>query len=396
MFSQRLPENLSPNPLTEALAALRGKALNVRDLTLSNPTQAGFAYPGELLAPLSAPAALAYDPNSTLVERSPIVDLWKRRGYCVAPSQVVLTASTSEAYAALFKLLCDPDDEVLVPRPSYPLLDHLARFESVILRDYRLSYDGSWAIDWDSLERARTEKTRAICVISPNNPTGSYLKADELERLEALGLPVISDEVFGDYPLTSDNRRITSVVGAKTGLFFSLDGLSKSVGLPQMKLSWITVAGEPALVRAATERLEFVLDAYLSVSTPIKTAASHFLSVGKVVTRSIHERVLGNYRVLGECLRNTPVSLLFAEGGWCAVLQLPTLMTDEAWALKLLNEKHVLTQPGYFYDFEEEARLVVSLLTPPEILSQGIEALLELVAGCCSSPTQPKNAAGST
>jgi len=383
VFSKRTPLNLTPNALALALEEFKAKGQAWLDLTVSNPTEAGFSYPAELLQGLSNPRSLAYRPEARGVNLNPIVELWQRRGYAVRAEQIALTVSTSEAYSLLFKLLCDPFDEVLVPRPSYPLLDHLAQFENVVLRDYQLCYDGSWSFDWASIEAALSPKTRAICVVSPNNPTGSYLKHDELERLLSFGLPVICDEVFADYPLTQDARRVTSVVGMREGLFFSLDGLSKTVGLPQMKLGWITVSGAPDNISASMQRLEFMLDAYLSVSTPIQLAAAHFLSVGQIVTNSIRERLLANHAWLRERLRSTSVSLLFAEGGWYATLQLPKIMTDEAWALLLLKDHQILTQPGYFYDFEEEAHLVVSLITPPEIFRSGIERLLSAVSPQC-------------
>lgn len=379
MFSKRAGQEQPPNRLSETLARIRRSPEPWIDLTLANPTQAGLSYPKELLTDLSNPAALQYQPEALGVDRSPMVALWQRRGYQVSPEQIVLTASTSEAYAILFKLLCDPGDEVLVPRPSYPLLDHLTTLESVNLSNYRLSYDGSWSIDWVSVEAALSEKTRAICIVNPNNPTGSYLKQDELQRLLALGLPVISDEVFGDYPLRTDERRVRSVVGMQTGLFFSLDGLSKSVGLPQMKLAWITVAGEAEKVAAATERLGFLLDTYLSVSTPIQLAAPQLLLLGRTVQQGIQARILENHEWLGQRLQGSLVSPLFTEGGWCAALRLPKWMTDEAWALAILMEARTLTQPGYFYDFEEEALLVVSLLTPPDSFRSGIEQMLGVV-----------------
>jgi alanine-synthesizing transaminase len=378
-WSRRSSFSLSPNAWSRRAEGLAQGDEPWWDLTVSNPTQVGFGHAPSLLDSLADPRSLQYEPEALGLQRQPIAELWGRRGYSVSPSQIAVTAGTSEAYGVLFKLLCDPGDSVLIPAPSYPLLHELSRFEGVELRPYPLTYDGAWSIDLDSLRRQRTATTRAVCVVNPNNPTGSYLKPAELEALLELGLPVISDEVFWDYPLQGPDAPRESVVAATSGLCFSLDGLSKTAALPQLKLGWITVAGDAGLTSEALGRLEVLLDAYLSVGTPVQLALAQLLREAEPVRRGIQGRTLANYEWLKERLRQTVVTPLFCEGGWYASLALPALMTDEAWAELVADEARVLTHPGYFFDFLEEARLVVSLLSPEALFQQGIERLLSVV-----------------
>jgi alanine-synthesizing transaminase len=272
---------------------------------------------------------------------------------------------------------------VLVPRPSYPLFEFLAGMESVTVRPYPLLYCGGWAIDWEALEAALTDRTRAIILVNPNNPTGSYVKREDLERLVALSsereIALISDEVFSDYAFASDPTRVTTLAGAGQGLAFALSGLSKVVGLPQMKLGWIVVAGSVERREGAWERLEWIADTYLSVATPVQCAAARLLVAGKDVREQIRRRTLENLEFTRRAIEGTGATALAVEGGWYLTLQVPTLHSEEEWVVKLLDRWNVLAQPGYFFDFDSEAFLVVSLLTQPAIFQEGIGRVLKCI-----------------
>jgi alanine-synthesizing transaminase len=382
MFSSRSAFDLSLNALARAHAKVRDGAL--LDLTESNPTHAGIAYDrGAILPALATPASLLYEPfpfglPSARVAVAADLSLY---GPPVDPSRVVLTASTSEAYTFLFKLLCDPEDEVLVPRPSYPLFEHLARLECVRAVPYRVAYDGAWHVDLPSVRAGVSKRTRAIVAVSPNNPTGSYLKRHELTSLADLGLPIVSDEVFGRYATRTDPTRACSALEAadRAPLVFSLGGLSKLAGLPQMKLAWMGVGGESARVAEALGRLEVIADAFLSVGTPIQGALPALLSSRVVAESAIRARVLANLAALRSAVEGSAVSLLDVEGGWSAILRLPRTRTEEAWALELLERDAVHVHPGHFYDFEDEAYMIVSLLTPEATLREGVRRMVARV-----------------
>ena len=375
VFSSRLKWDSHPNPLSTLLAEKRRNGAAILDLTESNPTRAGLHYPGdELLRALADPRALRYDPDprGLLSAREAVSDYYAQRGVEVPASRILLTASTSEAYSYLFKLLADPGDEILVPRPSYPLFDYLAAMESVCVRQYPLRYDGVWHIDFPALASAITPRTRAIVVVNPNNPTGSYLKRAEWERLQTFGLPILSDEVFSDFAFSTrprahpHARRATSNV-----LTFSMSGLSKIAGLPQMKLGWIAAGGPDH--PAALEGLEWIADTFLSVSTPVQWALPRILAASGIVQEQIRGQTRANLEHLRERSRaaGSPCRCLPVEGGWYAVLEVPRIRSEEDWVLHLLAEKDVLVQPGFFYDFESEAFLVLSLLTPPAVFAEG-------------------------
>ncbi len=362
------------------MAARRAAGATLVDLTLSNPTRAGIPYAPNVASALArSDAVLRYDPEpfGLATARAAVSALWRERGLDVPPERIALTASTSEAYAFAFKLLCDPGDQVLVPAPSYPLLEHLGALESVELVSYRLGYDGAWFIDVNEVRARVTERTRAVVVVSPNNPTGTYLKRDELARLSALGLPLVSDEVFGDYAFGDDARRARSVLEAESGLVLALDGLSKAAALPQMKLGWLTLGGAPGLVAEALARLEIALDAFLSPGTPVQRALPELLATRGVAAEAVRARTRANLAAVNAACRDSPVSLLPVEGGWYAVLRFPATASDEEWALRAL-EVGVLVQPGYFFDFADEPHLVVSLLTPEPALAAGLRALVQL------------------
>lgn len=348
------------------------------DLTESNPTRAELPYAEDVLMALADPRGRVYapDPRGSASARQSVADYYAERGREVSPEAVVLTASTSEAYAFLFQLLADPGDEILAPRPSYPLFEFLAGLACVTMRSYPLRYDGAWHIDFAALEASFSARTRAVVVVNPNNPTGSFLKQDELERLEAIaarrGVAILSDEVFADYAFGEDRQRVTTLVGPRRALTFSLSGLSKVAGLPQLKLGWIVVSGPES--GAALEALELIADTYLSVSTPVQVALPALLAAGRRTREAIRGRTRANLEELRAALRASPASVLNVEGGWYAVMQLPRTRSEEAWMLGLL-EQDVLVQPGYFFDFEQEAYAVVSLLTPETVFAEGVRRL---------------------
>jgi aspartate/methionine/tyrosine aminotransferase len=268
---------------------------------------------------------------------------------------------------------------VLVPAPSYPLLEHLARFESVETRPYRLAYDGAFHIDFDSLRRGIGPRTRAILSVNPNNPTGNFVGSDELERLASFGLPLISDEVFFDYPLEAAPGTARSLLEAPAPLVFVLAGLSKLVALPQMKLAWIAVNGAPREVTEALSRLELVADAFLSPSAPVLHAAPHWLANEAALQAPLRARLAANLGTLRDLLRDSPVSRLPVPGGWYAVLRLPDTRSDEAWTLDLLDHAGVVVQPGYFFDFEGPPHVVVSLITEEPVFTEGVHRLRDYV-----------------
>jgi alanine-synthesizing transaminase len=377
-FSSRLAWNLPPNRISVVLDGLRRAGAPVLDLTESNPTRAGFVYPTDaVLSALGDARSMHYEPAPAgpAGAREAVAAYYAERGHAVEPGRILLTSSTSESYGWLFKLLADPGDEVLVPRPSYPLFEFLAALESVRVVEYPLEYQGGWWLDFEALERAVTPRTRAIVVVNPNNPTGSYLKTDEFRRLDALaaarGIALVSDEVFADYAFGPDPRRLTLVAGSGEALAFSLSGLSKIAGLPQMKLGWIVTGGPEPARREASERLELIADTYLPVSAPVQNAAPRLLDAGRDVRAQISARTRANL----DWLRHSGCETLDVEGGWYAIVRVPRTRGEEEWTLQLLTRDGVLVQPGFFYDFAAEAFLVLSLLTPVEVFREGVRRL---------------------
>ena len=382
-FSSRVPADLGVNRPARALQEAHAKGRPLIDLTLSNPTRAGFVYPSDLLAPLSNPRGLTYEPQPfglPQARRAASAD-YARRGVSVAAERIVLTSSSSEAYSLLFKLLTDTGDEVLVPRPSYPLFDHLTQLDAVTARPYDLEYHDGWTLDLASVEQAFSERTRALLLVSPNNPTGSFVSRHELKRLSVMcaerGVAIIADEVFADYqirPGACVDAGRTMDVGE--GLVFSLGGLSKSAGLPQVKLGWMALAGAEALIGGALERLELICDTYLSVSTPVQAAAAELIACGEGIRKQIQTRVASNYRVLSEHVEAVPAcTLLVADGGWYAVVQVPSIGSEEDLVVSLVDDG-VVVHPGYFFDFPRESYVVVSLLTPEQDFAAGVTTVL--------------------
>ena len=381
MFSSRLDWAAAPNPLSRLLHTKRSTGAEVLDLTESNPTAAGFSYCSQrVLAALADPRSMRYEPAPAgiIAARGAISEYYSNR---IPVDRILLTASTSEAYGFLFKLLANPGDEVLAPRPSYPLFDYLAALDSVRVIQYPLVYHGGWAIDFEALRSRITARTRAIVTVNPNNPTGSFLKKEELSRLTALcrthGLAIISDEVFSDYGFEDDPGRVRSLNEAEDVLTFSLSGLSKVSGLPQLKLGWIVVSGPESLRMQAFDRLELIADTYLSVGAPVQWAAASLVGSREEIQTQILARARGNLALLRNKIgADSPWQVLDVEGGWYAVLQAPRIHTEEDWVLTLLDQDNVLVQPGFFYDFEKEAFLVLSLLPPSEIFGEGVQRIL--------------------
>lgn len=380
-FSRRTSWSLTENALARRLAELRAAGAPLLDLTGGNPTTAGFSYPPVVLgdgrydpAPLGLPAA-----------RAAVAGALAERGVEVRADRLLLTASSSESYSFLLRLLCDPGDEVLVPAPSYPLLEYLAQLDDVVARPWPLVYAGEWHVDVEAVREAVGPRTRAILLVSPNNPTGSYVRREESAALESLaaerGLALIVDEVFADYPL--DPGYSERYLRSRDALLFGLGGLSKSAGLPQMKLGWIRLDGPEGLVSGALGRLEIIADTFLSVGTPVQATLPALLAAGDGVRAQILGRVRDNWRQAGEALRGASANLLHVDGGWYAVVRLPRALSDEAWALAFL-EDGVVVQPGWFFDFATEGHAVVSLITPPAVFGEGLARLVRRVEEVCS------------
>jgi aspartate/methionine/tyrosine aminotransferase len=386
LYSKRLSWPVSVNAYSQRISQLRSDGIPLLDLSSSNPTAVDFNYPHrEIADALSNAGDLGYnpDPLGEAKAREAVQMYYSRRGLAVEADRILLTASTSEAYGDLFKLLCDPGDEVLVPRPSYPLFEYLAALESVRMVPYWLRYDGSWHVDFGDLRQRISPRTRAIVIVNPNNPTGSFLKEREAVRLVALaaerGLPVIADEVFFDYPLGRKSRQAATLVNRHDVLSFSLNGLSKAAGMPQMKLGWIVLNGPDAKRERARQRLELILDTYLSVNTPVQRALPALLGLGESMQARILSRTRENLRVLEDLLRDSAAHPLCTEGGWSAIVRLPDMQDEEKWLLDLLEQEQVIAQPGYFFDLECGRSLVVSLITPPESFREGISRMKKLV-----------------
>ena len=365
-FSHRTDWHRRQNRVAELLDKLRTEGRPIIDLTESNPTKCGFCYPADQIRQaLSQPAVLEYnpDPRGLLSARASVSAYYLKDGIAVDPSEIFLTAGTSESYSHLFKLLCNPGDNLLVPQPSYPLFDYLAELNDVKLQTYRLQYDHEWQIDIDSLRRAITSTTKALVIVSPHNPTGMILKQEEYEEIRHIArrhrLAIISDEVFGEYAFNKNAELVTSAASEDEILTFVLNGISKLAGLPQVKLGWIIVRGTDA--HEAEDRLEILCDTFLSVGTPIQIALSSIMTFADGIRTDILKRVKNNYAFACSAASGS-TSLLESAGGWYAVLRVPRTTTDEEWVLSLLEERGISLFPGYFFDFEEEGFLVVSLL----------------------------------
>ncbi|MBI4394617.1 MAG: pyridoxal phosphate-dependent aminotransferase [Candidatus Omnitrophica bacterium] len=369
----------SPNRLTSHLQALKQSGINIIDLSESNSTRLEFNYlKADLLTPLVNPRNLFYepDPKGMLEARSAVQSYYLEKKVNVPLDHIFLTASTSEAYSFLLRLLTNAGERALVPRPSYPLFDFLADLNDISLDSYSLRYEeGAWQIDLESLARELRVDTKAIILVNPNNPTGSFVKQIELEKIAALArkhsLALIADEVFSDYFFGEDSMRVTTLAQISDVVIFTLGGISKMLGLPQMKLGWIVANGPSQILNPLLERLEIILDTYLSVNTPVQRALAPWFSLKPSIQKEIKDRIQTNF----DFLQGFPTSCLQTEGGWYAILNLPQTQSDEDWALEFLDRDHVYLHPGYFFGLEE-AHAVVSLLVPHDQFKEGISRIL--------------------
>jgi alanine-synthesizing transaminase len=385
MFSDRTNWKLTRNRLTEALEEARSSGARVLDLTISNPTRAGLHYDeAKILASLASSQAMDYNPQpkGLAMARAAVADYYRSaQGISdFDPEALILTTSTSEGYSFVFRLLCNPGDEILVPKPSYPLFEFLADLQDVKLIPYPLIYDHGWQMDFHSLQKAVTERTRAVVVVHPNNPTGSYVQSQERDALNSFcrdhELAIIADEVFLDYAL--DGVRRQSFAANQDALTFTLSGVSKISALPQMKVAWIAASGPASELEAALARLEVIADTFLSMNAPIQWAAPALLEQRESIQRQLLDRVGGNLAELDRQLAaQKTCQRLSVEGGWYAVLRVPIIQSDEDLAVALLKQKSVLVHPGHFYDFPNDGFLVLSLISQEAEFAEGIRGVLE-------------------
>jgi alanine-synthesizing transaminase len=386
MFSQRTNWKLSPNRFTQALETIRPSGTKLLDLSVSNPTECGLQYDaGAILSAFQNPNALSYDPQpkGLLAAREEVARYYLRdHRVSVDPESIILTTSTSEAYSYVFRLLCNPQDEILVPKPSYPLFDFLADLQVVALVPYSLEYAHGWLVDFQSITRALSARTRAILLVHPNNPTGSYLRAEEVQQLNNLcrerNLALIVDEVFLDYCFAGTSP--TTFTANRDALTFTLSGLSKIAALPQMKVAWVATTGPVSLVRPALDRLEVIADTYLSLNAPTQWAVPTLFDQRHSLQPQLLQRIRQNRANLQKLISSQPAcELLDADAGWYAVLRVPAHGSDEDLVIGLLQKQNVVVHPGHFYDFPKDGFLVLSLITPTEIFREGISRLLKFL-----------------
>jgi len=383
MFSKRTEWKLTPNRFTQAQADQRAAGMEVLDLSMSNPTRAGLPYDEAILQALVHPEALDYDPQpkGLLSARQAVARYYHDAHdiYGVDPESLILTTSTSEAYSYVFRLLCNTEDEILVPKPSYPLFEFLADLQDVKLVSYPLLYHDGWQIDFASLYKGVNHRTRGVVVVHPNNPTGSFVTSTEIDELNRFcveyNLALIVDEVFLDY--AHDGAARSSFVVNEPALTFTLSGISKISGLPQMKVAWLAASGPEERTREALARLEVIADTYLSMNAPLQLATPALLDQRKHIQPLLLDRIRSNVRELDRQLSHQKTcERLRVDGGWYAVLRVPALQSDEDLAIDLLRKVAVLVHPGHFYDFPKDGYLVVSLITPTDLFREGISRIL--------------------
>jgi alanine-synthesizing transaminase len=384
MFSTRTDWDFRPSALYSLLQQKRARNEVILDLTESNPTKCGFnASASDLVDAevLQRSALYEPDPKGLRSARQAVSDWYKSQNIIIDPDRIILTSSTSEAYSFLFRLLCNVGDVVAVPQPSYPLFEYLARLNDILTQEYELTYDGEWHCDRSSFEDVLASNAEALILVHPNNPTGSYLKKDErdwiVSKAEARKVPLIVDEVFSPFSFGQDNRRASSFAATTSTLTFTVNGLSKLLGLPQMKLAWIVVSGPDDECANAVHRLEVIADTYLSVGTVVQQSLPRLLTAHQQMTDRILARTKTNYEFLNTaCTADLPVTLFQSEGAWSAILRLPEKRTDEEWAFELLQHSGVATHPGHLFEIRTKSCVVVSLLPEPGIFSEGIRRLL--------------------
>jgi len=387
MFSHRTNWHLATNDLTRVLKEVRSSGEQIFDLTVSNPTEAGVRHDAEtVLGALVNPEATHYDPQprGLLEARNAVCHYYREahRVFDLDPERLILTTSTSEAYSYVFRLLCNPGDEILVPKPSYPLFEFLADLCDVKLVPYPLIYDHGWQVDFDSLYKAATPQTRAVIIVHPNNPTGSYASNSEIAALNDFcrdyNTALIVDEVFLDYPHDGESR--PSFASNTQTLTFTLSGISKISALPQMKLAWVITTGPDQIVADASARLEIIADTFLSMNAPVQLAAPVFLDLRKKIQPILLDRLRANLADLDGQLAHYPACRrLLVDGGWYAILRVPVVGTDEDLAIRLVRHTQVSVHPGHFYDFPAEGHLVLSLITEPSMFHEGVSRLLKYV-----------------
>jgi alanine-synthesizing transaminase len=383
MFSNRTNWKLTRNRLTEALEEAKATGARIIDLTISNPTRAGLHYDEpRILQSLASPHSLDYDPQpkGLPAARAAVAAYYEsQHNTDIDPERLILTTSTSEGYSFVFRLLCNPGDEILVPKPSYPLFEFLADLGDVKLVPYPLLYDHGWQVDFHSLQKAVSQRTRAVVTVHPNNPTGSFVHPREQDQLNSLcrehSLALVADEVFLDYAHDRSQRQ-TFAANQKV-LTFTLSGISKISALPQMKVTWIAITGPVAQVEAAQSRLEVIADTYLSMNAPIQWATPVLLDQRKEIQNQLLGRVLDNLAELDRRLAaQKACQRLNLEGGWYAILRVPVTQTDEELSVDLLRRKSVLVHPGHFYDFPTDGYLVLSLIAPAKEFAEGAVRML--------------------
>lgn len=387
MFAHRTNWKLTQNSLAKAIDEARSAGKDLLDLTVSNPTRTGLSYDGEsILAAFANPEALDYDPQprGLLSARKAVAGYYRQEHeiFQLDPERIILTTSTSEAYSHIFRLLCNAEDEILVPKPSYPLFEFLADLQDVRLKPYPLLYDHGWQIDFPSLYKAVTHRTRAVVVVHPNNPTGSYVRAEEISTLNEFcreyGLALISDEVFLDYSLDGVAR--ASFVKNSVALTFTLSGVSKVSGLPQMKLAWLALSGPSTEVADAMTRLDVIADTYLSMSAPVQLAAWVLLDQRREIQPVLLDRLRENVQELDRALsRQKSCQRLQIDGGWYAILRIPVTQSDEDLTVDLVRKVGVVAHPGHFFDFSSDGYLVLSLITPPAVFREGVKKMLDVL-----------------
>ncbi len=383
LFSCRTEWELSPNQIFTTLENLRKDNVTVFDLTESNPTRCGLNYPQEIFQSLANEGNLQYDPSpkGSMVAREAISHYYKTKNIKVDPAQIFLTSSTSEAYSFLFRLLVNPQETVMFPRPSYPLFSFLGDLNDIKMDTYPLMSENQWAIDVVQLKKNIHPATKVLVTVNPNNPTGSCIQKKELEALNNLcaqhNMALISDEVFWDF--ASERREeAVSLAGNDAVLTFTLGGLSKVLGLPQMKLSWIIVSGPEAVVQEAQNRLEVIADTYLSVNTPAQNALDTWLSLKDSIQDKIITRLKHNREFLMTKIQSVPnCQLIPSEGGWYVVLKIPNSQTEEKWVMDFLTQDNVFVHPGYFFDFQEEGFIILSLLPKEDVFSEGVRRIFQ-------------------
>jgi alanine-synthesizing transaminase len=384
MFASRTNWNLTSNRLSEALARHRDAGKPLLDLTAANPTECGFDYDRQaILQALSNPESLSYDPDpkGLLSARRAVAGYYSAREITVPVEDIILTTSTSEAYSFAFRLLCNPGDELLIPEPSYPLFSFLADIQDVKLVGYPLLYDHGWQIDFHALQQAIAERTRGIIVVNPNNPTGHFCKSAEMEKLNKMCAPhqiaIIADEVFLDFNLAENIPR--SFAANTESLTFTMSGLSKISGLPQMKAAWVITNGPEELKAQSLARLEVIADTFLSMNAPVQRAVPVFLDLRHGFQKQVMARVRKNLAELDKLLlAQNACARLDVEGGWYAVVRVPATRSDEDLAIELLNARGVYVHPGHFFDFPADGYLIVSLITPKHDFNEGMKRLLSM------------------